>query len=236
MVRHISPRNKRRLAFALLNLGVILLVCSCTFAAQPMQDLNPKKPKLHAKDDYRSIVFWRVCINDLTGDTTGYHPRLVIGPPGSSERVSSGQLISMSPMEYLSSHATTSSVEGAWEKGESLTSFDGLYAVEARAGTYEFFQFKLDRKNTGIGSSAAVITLPPNPCSIKPDQLLYAGELVVTVEGRKPGTNEYAVVVKTTTGNQIRDSEALWQLFPGLKELFSMEPRLDCVIGQLSTE
>ena len=105
-------------------------------------------------------MLWRIQVKDLTGDASGYFPRVVIGPPGSSERITSGTIVEASPGDYFSTHATASPVEGEWiHEGERHT-FDGLFAVEVIPGTYEWFQFKLDEKNIGIGSSVAVLTLP----------------------------------------------------------------------------
>ena len=143
----------------LIFLSVVVSTNSLAEQARPMLDLKSKDPRLHTEQGYASVLFWRLRLEDRTGDCYAFYPRFTFGPPGSARRATSGQLVPMTPGEYFETHFTASAVQDQWEKRGEVSMFDGLYAVEARPGRYEMFQFKLHRKKDEFGSLAFAVNL-----------------------------------------------------------------------------
>jgi hypothetical protein len=229
-----SGTRGRPCRLGLLVAALLALGASPGRTPRPMLDLNPKKPALHANDGFRSVLFWRVRVEDRTGEIAGLNPRLVVGPPGSAERLKSGRVVSMDFSEYQATHYTASAVRGEWQRSGSTAVFDGLYAVEARPGSYELFAFSLDREREGIGDSAAVIPLAPGPCTVGSEQLLYLGELRVTVEGPEPKSDLFRLLLEPAPGDLAamtqRDLESLRTLFPDILKLLPREPGTGCSV------
>ena len=60
-------------------------------------------------------------VTDPTGGVAGLHPRLVVGPPGSADRVRTGAVVEMSPGEFLNAYAYVTAVEGGWQHTPGVT-------------------------------------------------------------------------------------------------------------------
>ncbi len=70
-----------RLVFVMALVAATLFLSTSAGAAtpRPMRDLSTKKPQLHAGSS--SVLFWRVHIEDHSGDLRGLEPRFLVGPP-----------------------------------------------------------------------------------------------------------------------------------------------------------
>jgi len=194
---------------------------------RPMLDLNPKKPQLHA--GYQAVLFWRVHIEDRSGDLVGLEPRFVVGPPGSAERVRSGKVVSVTPEEYFSTHYRPSAVQGRWERRGAQATYDGLFAVEARPGTVEFFMFALTSGRGGdLDRSATMLPIGARVCAIAADKLIYLGALSITVERVDPKDDQYRFVFEEGAASLQGDLEAMRALFPVPLASLPAEPDLTC--------
>jgi hypothetical protein len=194
---------------------------------RPMLDLNPKKPQLHA--GYQSVLFWRVRIEDRSGDLVGLEPRFVVGPTGSAERVRSGKVVTASPEEYFSTHYRPSAVQGRWERHGGQATYEGLFAVEARPGTVEFFQFALTSGRGGdLDRSAAMVPIGARVCAIAAGKLIYLGALSITVERVDPKDDRYRFVFEEGPDSLHGDLETVRTLFPVPLAALPADPDLTC--------
>jgi hypothetical protein len=138
----------------------------------------------------------------------------------------------MGPGDYFSSHATASAIEGKWKSNGEVERFEGFYAVEAKPGTYEWFQFKLDTERSGIGSSVSVVTLPPSPCTIGERELLHLGHLVIVVEERIGSTDAYRMRVATGSLDLENDLSTARRLVPKALAGLPTDPATRCALLQ----
>ena len=212
--------------------AVSILAAAVAAAGPPVQELKAKKPKLHTKDGYTSVVVWRVGVTDPTGGVAGLHPRLVVGPPGSADRVRTGAVVEMSPGEFLNAYAYVTAVEGGWQRSADPARFDGLYVVEARPGSFEWFQLKLDRADSGVGSSLQVFNLAASPCVIPDGRVLYLGRLDLTVADGAAERN----TVTASEGDAAADLAAAAALFGPVMSAVGGEPDLRCRLSSDSAD
>jgi hypothetical protein len=215
------------LCVVLAFLSVVVTTDSPAEQDRPMLDLKSKDPRLHTEQGYASVLFWRLRLEDRTGDCAAFYPRFTFGPPGSAKRATSGQLVPMTPGEYFKTHFTASAAQGRWEKKGEAHVFDGLYAVEARPGPYEVFQFKLHRKKEEFGSLAFAVNLGEQLLDVAAGQLLYLGEINIIItlskeRGKKGLLYNFLIREGDADPQQCldRDLEQMKRLFPGVVAAF----------------
>ncbi len=194
---------------------------------RPMRDLSTKKPQLHA--GFASVLFWRVHIEDHSGDLRGLEPRFLVGPPGSAERVKSGVLTEMSASEYFATHYRPSAVQGRWTRQGESASYDGLFAVEARPGPVEFFRFALSLERGGdLDRSVAMLPIGPHVCSIESQKLIYLGTLRITADRADPKARLFRFRLEPEDGDLPRDLETMRALFPAPMASLPAQPEIPC--------
>ena len=223
------PKPGARLALvpAIVAAALVLSLPAEPATPRPKLDLSTKKPQLHA--GFASVLFWRVHIEDRSGDLAGLEPRFVVGPPGSAERVRSGVLTEMGPSEYFSTHYRPSSVQGRWERQGKSASYDGLFAVEARPGTVEVFQFALTLDRGGdLDRSVAMLPLGARLCGIEAGKLIYLGTLRVTAERTDPKARLFRFQLEPGDSDLPRDLEMMRKLFPAPLASLPTEPETPC--------
>jgi hypothetical protein len=137
----------------------------------------------------------------------------------------------MTPGEYFKTHYTALAIGGQWEKKGEVHLYDGLFAVQARLGPYEAFQFKLYRKKEEFGSSALAINLGERLVDVAAGQMLYLGEIKITIldkERDKKGKLIYHF--RIAAGNREPrialegDLEEMRALFPAVVAAFPAGP------------